>query len=684
MGKARFKLSKKELAALGYSGAPATRRLATDLASPSYGRARGAGSVGTPAPVGERPTDSAGAFCQRCRCPTLPISTSWRSAESASLTGQRCSARRWQSGAAMTQEHPVVLVAASEPWAFTQERPLTTSDFCKEAERRGVAVREEQLPDLWRAGVLAPFVEIRNDHMHRPSSSAIPEPVAGGTWLIELRLARDSGRLADAEDLGFRPQLRFFRLPSMDWKRGWWNGLLYSRWQLIGLYAVKEMLRGGRWRRDGHRLKWRCPELDEFGRSRVNATRRQAAILVALEARYLPTIESQWISLTNAEVHEWDTFRVGFDPQAVLGRLGVAPDELVRIADGLLLWLKRVDPLGRDWSELVRRAPRRAWKDLTGDALVAIDHRVAAEILLSCYEDLAGRGVCAPLGERTDLFHSGDERLSYRSQPLDANLSSLGISPHPGVVLVVEGETEEVLVPLVRDHVLIPNRPELVQSVVMRGTGSDLTKLAAFASAPLIDRHQADAWLVAKPPTHLMVVVDPDPPYDTPQKVEAARQKIVEEIATVVRAQGVEPMRDDIDSLVSIRTWTARCFEFAHFTDEELADTLLEVHGDCGGLDRRRLIMALAKHRQAGQDVKTLWTRWRPRVQKPDLARRLWPTLRDKLDRASNDEHQPVPEVAQALLDAYHEAARRPVGHFVIRGSELSFVQDAPPDRQVQ
>ena len=38
-------------------------------------------------------------------------------------------------------------------------------------------------------------------------------------------------------------------------------------------------------------------------------------------------------------------------------------------------------------------APQRAWADLSGAALVAVDCRIAAEIFLRCYEDIASRGV---------------------------------------------------------------------------------------------------------------------------------------------------------------------------------------------------------------------------------------------------------------------------------------------------
>ena len=167
----------------------------------------------------------------------------------------------------------------------------------------------------------------------------------------------------------------------------------------------------------------------------------------------------------------------------------------------------------------------------------------------------------------------------------------LGSRRHPGVILVVEGKTEEVFVSLVRDHIPIPDQAEVIQSVVLRGIRRDLTKLAAFASAPLLGEKmpphsQGEAWVTLKPPTRLMVVVDPDAPYDSPENVEAQRRLIVEEIIAVVRAQGVEPNPDDVDSLVSVKTWSESCLEFAHFTDDELADALLHVHPHCGGWDK--------------------------------------------------------------------------------------------------
>ena len=78
-----------------------------------------------------------------------------------------------------------------------------------------------------------------------------------------------------------------------------------------------------------------------------------------LEVRYLPRIERGATHLTNAETEEWEAYAERFDPVETLTSIGWRPDGLLRAADGLLIWLRRSDPLTREWSELLRRAPQR-------------------------------------------------------------------------------------------------------------------------------------------------------------------------------------------------------------------------------------------------------------------------------------------------------------------------------------
>jgi hypothetical protein len=92
----------------------------------------------------------------------------------------------------------------------------------------------------------------------------------------------------------------------------------------------------------------------------------------------------------------------GFDPVALLHWLGWSAPEAVRQSAGrLLLRAKSIDPMG-NWHKVVRLGRSGMWQKLRGEALVAMDRRIAAEMLLQLYEDLVSCGVArAGTGVRT-------------------------------------------------------------------------------------------------------------------------------------------------------------------------------------------------------------------------------------------------------------------------------------------
>jgi hypothetical protein len=395
--------------------------------------------------------------------------------------------------------------------------------------------------------------------------------------------------------------------------------------------------------------------------------RRIAAVLTALEARYLPNLDLEWLNFSNTDRAEWDQYRDAFDPEALLTALSYSPQQVRDDAEWLLFKAKHLDPLGRRWSLLMRRAPIDAWKELTGPALMAIDHRISAEILLRFYDDLVRRGVAEPLPVIPwTASHPLHERLSYRRRTLDQDLMALGISPHPRVVLVVEGETEEYIAPRVWQALQLPNAPELMRILTLRGVGERIVKVGAFAAAPLVGELQGEYYDLIRPFTKLMVAVDPDKPYDTPEEVAARRAEVLDEIKLVLAAQGAEADPDDLEHLVEIRTWSGSCFEFEHFTNAELADAILEVYHGYGAPDRDGLIWALNAQREARQDIGKVWTNWRPEVSKTALAKQLWPVLEAKIH---DDSLRDAPAIAQVVYEAYLHAQNLRYKTYVLRAA---------------
>ena len=293
-------------------------------------------------------------------------------------------------------------------------------------------------------------------------------------------------------------------------------------------------------------------------------------------------------------------------------------------------------------ADLIRRAPRfprapppQAWDGLKDAALSAMDYRIAAEILLLFYEDLACRGQAEPLPDvPPGSSHHLRYRLSHRDRTLDEDLTRLGISPHPRVVLAVEGETEEVHAPMVWKMLDYPDAPELMRLLKLGGVDRDLEKVAALAAAPLISGKVPGraGWLLIKPPTCLYIAVDPEGQYFAPDKVTQTRTAILNEIKAVLRAQGVTGANpDDLDRLVKIHTWSQSCYEFAHFTDEELADAIMAVHMTINGWTKDQLVAALSDWRRRGKDIKRVWESGRWDGQQPGADRKMG--LRGQQDR---------------------------------------------------
>jgi hypothetical protein len=560
-------------------------------------------------------------------------------------------------------------VAASLPWAFTQSNPLRTSEFISEAKRCGFDFDLPILRELYRHRLVIPFVYVSPRQVGPIPEPVTGEPFPGSARISELRHARDRGRLCDLAELAFRPWLRFERKEGDQWD--WWNGLLYSRFQLLVLPELRSVLNGRRYgRRHGQIVSW-LPKPHQLVLDRVANFRRFAVVATALEARYLPKLDPERLHLVNTDEQEWRQYRDSFDPVAMSRRLGYSAERARQDAEWLLLRASHLDPVGRSWSQLIRRAPRKAWKDLKNDMLLAMDYREAAEILLLFYEDLTGRGQAEPLPTNFGMsWHPLHERLSYRKDTLDQNLMELGISPHPRVVLAIEGDTEQVHAPLAWKALGYPDAPELMRLLKLGSVDRDLEKVAALAAAPLVGGEigRPEGWWLIKPPTRLIVAVDPEGrQFGSPERVERTRAKIVQEIKAVLQAQGVTNANpSEIDELVAIRTWSESCYEFAHFNDEELADGIMEVHTTINELTRDQLIDRLKTERLRRKDIKEVWSLWDYKPSKVELAKALWPILERKIQQRQVDETAPTPEIAEVIWEAYIIAQRWRYQSFVL------------------
>lgn len=107
----------------------------------------------------------------------------------------------------------------------------------------------------------------------------------------------------------------------------------------------------------------------------------------ALEAMYLPSVLGTFRLEPGADPNVFAGWRHRRPAEQLLNWLAVKPEWLSSNAAQLLRWADEIDPLGR-WYEVIAHADPGMWKELGGNARLALDMRVVAELLLRYHERL--------------------------------------------------------------------------------------------------------------------------------------------------------------------------------------------------------------------------------------------------------------------------------------------------------
>lgn len=513
----------------------------------------------------------------------------------------------------------------TQPFTFTQARLLTPKQFAEQAKLRGVRVDLNGLEQLHRLRLVEPLFRVRRDGREIDRLARLPEDYhARSVARSEVTSRRDvlmidaAGRLTAPVDEPFTAYRRQQR--TARGLRYSHSAYLYSPHQLLDLdliattvECIRVNARGDAVGLDDTRV-W----TDEV-RRQASERRRLVFVLSTLEPLYYPRIwqtitfeahqdfdaHDRWRRrTTSAELAEW----AGVDRAWATD----SARRLVRRADA-------VDPL-REWLDLTREVRPAKWKELRGDARIAIDLRVAAEVLFRAAHEADGD---AQVGG-TSASSPGRLRPTYR---VDRTITRFGLSPHSQLVLVLEGATELLLFPRVMRHFGVSTDPAFIALLDAEGVARNLRPLVAHAVTPRFSELDDKYVSLDRPPTRLLVVADAEDQMASPEMREERRQTWIDRVMAAVspefRTSGV---RAYVSDLVSVEVWReeGESFEFAHFTDHELATAIIATKNLAVSVGEIEAAVARVRGRRGNLEKAF-------HVPKTALAARLWPVLEERL-----------------------------------------------------
>ncbi|MFF8781754.1 hypothetical protein ACF07W_31180 [Streptomyces sp. NPDC015140] len=554
------------------------------------------------------------------------------------------------------------LALLTVPYVFTQDDLLTAEGFIKKAKERGYKLTLDILQELHCHRLLLPLYRVSDTPVEGRRIAIEPSyAVNPRGWVLE---AAAEGRLRDPADEGYSAAWPYKRPPDEEHDR-WWNGFIYSTWQLLDLKTALSrysFVKHGYFHPSGDAVRMR--------------QRKITLALAALATRYLPGALGQLSMPMGVDEIGLRRYRAVSDVRDLLQRAGLDPSRLQLKADALLAQAHS-EPLGK-WLPLMRYASYKGWSKLQGEPLDAMWRRVAAEVLLRAHEDLAADGAVDPLPDLsgTTWWTSQHDRLTPRyeeAKTLERALAELGISPHPKVILLVEGETELYHVPrLLAEFGL--TQPQQVRVQRTKGSKINAHLIARYGVTPRVGRRLHDRWMLDASLTALVIAMDAENDFETQVKRDKVRRQLQAAIREEVKYQDADISQGELDALVHVRVWGEDKYELANFSDDELVPAITKIAAtqsnprtESPSWDqdlRAQLQEARAKH----YDIKVPLGRLRVAEDKVELAKLLWPVLLAKCEAeyVSDSVETPVLKLALEVRRLVGEVG----GIFALKGQE--------------
>jgi hypothetical protein len=577
----------------------------------------------------------------------------------------------------------------SLPFTFTQLDPLRPDEFLKLASARGYALSHHRLEALHRSRLLFPLLRASRDGRTLRGELRRAGPQYryrylgwDAKWHLGTRAmlaVNVTIKWHDPAEEEFIPvQKRRLRFEETEYPV---TQYIYSPYQAIMLPFIKRVLRSSEVLADASGAYRLIARRDHLTRWQAEASRLRDVVIAAsaLEARYYFPHVSRSYRAGPSSAEQYRTWREETRPEFFTDWLNVDGDWLTSMATELLSQADSIDPLA-EWLDLVRLVPPQQWQRLRGDARTAIDIRIAAELLLACRDAIATQRTLHPDEPQVGEAGALATRLTTKRR-LDEVLTEYGLSPHPSLVVVLEGKTEMTVWPRLLDYYGVSHNEDFITVIDGHGVDTDLTSLMTFAAPRVTPWHTDGVLQLVRPATRFLIVSDPENKMATSESRDKRRSEWVTLLFEAIPVQYRTPaLLNQLDLLVFTETWNDadESFEFANFTPREIARAIKRLPEPVATKPLDELVQIVESIRSTSGNLKHFED---AQLRKGNLVIELWPILKGKLDRATpRGTHLRIPAV-RILQRAVHLASEFPRDGLLLDGrTEPNTTQTEEPD----
>ena len=308
-------------------------------------------------------------------------------------------------------------------------------------------------------------------------------------------------------------------------------------------------------------------------------------LLLFIQNKYLPIVKQPGHIIVTGDRHSptnnlyerWYDLQKRIIPKEIVRALGLEAKDIDDYRGSIGGYGRSIDPLN-DWYDLIKYITYGKRQKLKGKALLAQDFYLISDMLALLLEDLTGEKQLET-GSLDDTMRGRgkarvyDKELNYVDRDvLIKLLREYGINPRPRLVLIVEGDTEEVAFPIIANAMGIPLERYGIQIINIQGVDKHPRELIVHHSIPDIYPERTKVFLIFDKEGNKGSWIEKF--IKNPNKeIEGMMEDVLRSIKQKKKNTSAKTEEIFHKHTVNYKIWD-NSFEYDNFSDEELSREL--------------------------------------------------------------------------------------------------------------